>query len=67
MKRVIALENQVAALRDKVAELQAELAEARAPQNLPPSTPSGRSPRGGVTDLRHPATCGTQDLPSDSR
>lgn len=35
VKRVIALENQVAALQGKVAELQAELAQARTPQNLP--------------------------------
>ncbi|MBA4607747.1 helix-turn-helix transcriptional regulator [Aeromicrobium sp. Marseille-Q0843] len=35
VKRVIALENQVAALQAKVAELQAELVQARAPQNLP--------------------------------
>jgi len=35
VKRVIALENQVAALQARVAELQAELAQSRAPQNLP--------------------------------
>ncbi|MET0467626.1 MAG: helix-turn-helix transcriptional regulator, partial [Aeromicrobium sp.] len=35
VKRVIALENQVAALQAKVAELQAELVQARTPQNLP--------------------------------
>ncbi|MTB88532.1 hypothetical protein H9L21_13865 [Aeromicrobium senzhongii] len=36
VKRVIALENQVAALQAKVAELQAELAESRiSSQNLP--------------------------------
>ncbi len=35
VKRVIALENQVAALQAKVAELQAELAQAQSPQNLP--------------------------------
>ncbi|WP_396172398.1 heat shock protein transcriptional repressor HspR [Aeromicrobium sp.] len=35
VKRVIALENQVAALQAKVAELQVELAQARTPQNLP--------------------------------
>ena len=35
VKRVIALENQVAALQARVAELQAELAQSRTPQNLP--------------------------------
>ena len=35
VKRVIALENQVAALQARVAELQAELAQSRGPQNLP--------------------------------
>ena len=35
VKRVIALENQVASLQARVAELQAELAQSRAPQNLP--------------------------------
>lgn len=35
VKRVIALENQVAALQAKVAELRAELVQARTPQNLP--------------------------------
>lgn len=35
VKRVIALENQVAALQAKVAELQAELVQAQSPQNLP--------------------------------
>lgn len=35
VKRVIALENQVAALTMRVNELQAELARAQSPQNLP--------------------------------
>src|SRR5690606_38934874 len=35
VKRVIALENQVAALQQRVRELEAELADARAPRNLP--------------------------------
>lgn len=35
VKRVIALENQVAALQSRVRELEAELGRAREPQNLP--------------------------------
>lgn len=35
VKRVIALENQVAALQQRVRELEAELADARTPRNLP--------------------------------
>lgn len=35
VKRVIALENQVASLQATVAELRAELAQARTPRNLP--------------------------------